>query len=287
MIYIVTGSHGFIGTNLCDRLESEGHTLIRSDTKIDKNLFDLTDRDFTHADGIFHLACVNQEVAEKIPDINLDTNAFSCHFLAEKARIFGIPLIYTSSCSVYGQARKLPISRLVKPNPANVYSVAKLAGEHFVRISGCKYKILRLSNVYGPYQTLDNPYCGVIGKFIEYASKDEILPIITPGTQTRDYTFVDDVIDAILTDELPWKGVYNVSKGEEISVLQVASLISERIRLVAPRTIDSVKRRCLLSDYHCQIGIAEGIMRTVEWHKNVASLPKKRRSSPGSRGYES
>lgn len=270
MSVIVTGSHGFIGMNLCKTLNSLGVNTFEYDSKVDRDLFGISNRDFKYAKGIFHLACVNQEAAEYETLNNLVVNADSCQFLAEKAKIYGIPLFYTSSCSVYGQAKTIPTSTASKTNPLTGYAVAKLAGEQFIRISGCQYKIFRLSNVYGPYQTPDNPYCGVIGKFVDSYLKNKPLRVIAPGSQTRDFTYVGNVINALLTNDLPLNGTYNVSHGKEYSVMHLATLLNNGIEFISKRSIDQVNRRCLVSDYECPTGLEAGLQATVEWCRNAS-----------------
>jgi UDP-glucose 4-epimerase len=270
MKVIVTGSHGFIGMNLCKRLNKLGIFTHEVDLKVNRDLFSIPNDVFKEARAIFHLACMNQEVAEREPISNLITNADSCQFLAERAKVFDLPLYYTSSCSVYGQAKTIPTSTLTKTNPLTGYAVAKLAGEQLIRISGCRYKIFRLSNVYGPYQTPDNPYCGVIGKFVDSYLENQPLRVIAPGSQTRDFTYVDDVVNAILTNDLPINGTFNVSHGREYSVMHLATLLNNGIEIIPKRSVDLVNRRCLVSDYKCPTGLETGLQKTIEWYRNAS-----------------
>jgi len=273
MRILVTGSEGFIGKNLCARLKKDGHYVFYYDLKIGKAW------DFLavppEVDIIYHLACVNQEEALENPQENLMTNAWGAKLAGFWAMEQGIPLVFTSTASVYGASERIPTPVDADIKPQTDYAVAKLAGEHFIRNSGCDYKILRLSNVYGPGQTTENPYCGVIGKFIEAAIDNKPLEVIKPGTQTRDYTYIDDVIDVITSTDTD-NTTKNVSSGTETSVLDLANEIIRQtghksgIAMIEPRGIDGIMRRRLITDYRCPTALDEGLAKTVEWYRATA-----------------
>jgi UDP-glucose 4-epimerase len=110
-------------------------------------------------------------------------------------------IVYTSSASVYGNPKYLPINEDDQINLLTPYAVSKYAGEGYAMAFhesfGTPVTVLRLSNVYGPHQSPKNPYCGVVAKFMDKARKGE--PIEIHGrTNTRDFTYVDDVINALL-----------------------------------------------------------------------------------------
>src|SRR6266487_5939450 len=151
MKILVTGSEGFIGKNLVARLLEEENEVIRMDTKIGIDMF----TPFPTVDIIYHLACVNQEESIYNKPYNLRVNAEGAAYAASKARKMGAKLIYTSTASVYGNAEEFPTPKTARTNPLSEYAVAKLAGENFIKISGCDWLIYRLSNVYGPGQTTD------------------------------------------------------------------------------------------------------------------------------------
>jgi UDP-glucose 4-epimerase len=265
MKYLVTGSHGFIGRNLCKTLLSNDHSLFTYDLKIGKDLREIDESVFAQVDAIYHLACINQEVAETNQEENWEINAVQAGVLAKAAKRHSIPLIYTSTASVYGNAEVIPTPVDTEPAPLSVYATAKELGESFIRQSGCKYKILRLSNVYGPEQTPENPYCGVIGKFVENMLETKPLQVILPGTQTRDFTYVDDVVRALLSNRLKWNSTYNVSRGQEISINELAMLIADNIEYIPPRSVDLITRRCLVSDFKCSTSLKNGLKKTIEW----------------------
>src|SRR6476646_7719459 len=115
--YIVTGSGGFIGRNMVAGLLKRGHGVATYDVEHGMDLFSVTKSDLGWADGIFHLAGVNQEVAELDPDQNSRVNDYAAGFLADKAFDCNIPLVYTSTASVYGNADKFPTSVTAFPRP--------------------------------------------------------------------------------------------------------------------------------------------------------------------------
>lgn len=277
MRVLVTGSEGFIGKNLVAALERRGDEVIGLDAKTNFHVGGTTlgSKDYG-VEAIYHLACCNQMQAVDDPIENWLTNAHGTREIAYWAKKSGAKLIYTSTASVYGQQSLLPIKRTAYVNPMSDYAVAKLAGEHFVKNSGCDYTILRLSNVYGPYQTTDNPYCGVIGRFIEAAIEDKPLTVIGDGKQSRDFTYVDDVVDVLLKvaheEERPYRSVYNVSHGEDVSINKLVSTLQRlletplTIDVDAPeRPVDTIKHRVLRSDFKCPTTLSEGLTRTLEW----------------------
>lgn len=275
---LVTGSEGFIGKNLVAALKADGHEVDEWDVKngddITRNFF-ITHPEDTF-DVVYHLACMNQMTAAD-PDAaiqNLEVNAYGTRRLAEYAVDNDAKFVYTSTASVYGNAEQIPTPVTAKLNPLTDYAVAKLAGEYFVQNSGADWTILRLSNVYGPHQTLDNPYCGVIGRFLEQEANGEPLTVIGDGMQTRDFTYVGDVVEhlqrAAYKCAYPsdYSGrIFNVSRGRETPVEYVARSISHNIKRIEKRPIDGVDRRCLVPDLLCPTTLDAGIRLTKDWFR--------------------
>ncbi len=285
MRVLVTGSHGFIGSQLVLALKERGDFVVCSDVKIGSDLFHYWVQTEEKYDEIYHLACVNQEAALLDARNNLDVNALGTKIMAELAAKQGARFVYTSTASVYGAKEDVPIYVLDPPEPKSDYAVAKLAGEHFVYNSGSDFTIFRLSNVYGPGQTTDNPYCGVVAKFFEAAIDGKPLQIIGDGSQTRDFTYVGDVIPHLMNPELTRsasaaqgaKGVLNCSSGVETPVAALAwkilSLFSENggFELAPERPVDGIQRRCLISDVTCPTDLQTGLQRTYDWLLSEAS----------------
>lgn len=277
---LVTGSEGFIGRNLCERLLADGHQLWRIDPKLESDVLDVFEVD--GMDVVFHLACINQMEATKSPHLNIDVNAFGAKIMAERAARAGVRFIYTSTASVYGNASRIPTPEWAELSPLTDYAVAKLAGEHFVRNSGADYTIFRLSNVYGPHQTLENPYCGVIGRFFEQARLGLPLEIVGDGSQTRDFTYVGDVVDALVKAGIEKPGglrdrTLNLSYGDETPIIRVAMQVMETCGValpllpIDPRPIDGVSRRCLdnreshARNVVCRTSLKKGLKQTHSW----------------------
>lgn len=272
MRVLVTGSHGFIGRNLVKALRERGDEVWEGDIK-HPFCWDVTQHSLPHRmDVIYHLACINQEQAAFNPEWNVEVNALGTRRMAHIAAETGAKLIYTSTASVYGQASEIPTPVTAELRPKTDYAVAKLAGEHFVRNSKAKFMIARLSNVYGPHQTTDNPYCGVVAKFIDAAKRGEPLKIYGDGLQTRDFTYVDDVVQHLLwLGDSEWYGhTYNLSYGKETSILELARLImlafpGSTCEFAPERSVDGISRRLLKSMLIFETGLVEGLQKTLQW----------------------
>jgi UDP-glucose 4-epimerase len=287
MRVLVTGSHGFIGSQLVKALKQRGDDVIEWDIRHPETPRDVTwQTRAADLDEIYHLACVNQEEAAKWFNEaqNLVVNALSTKKMADLAVRSGARFVYTSTASVYGNPWQIPTPSHHPPTPKSDYAVAKLAGEHFVRNSGADYTIFRLSNVYGPGQSTENPYCGVVAKFLEAARAGKPLQIIGDGSQTRDFTYVEDILPHLMNPEL--KGILNCSHGFETSITSLAAQIIAQtpesddrydkygIEYVPERPVDGIQRRCLISDVKCPTGLPEGLQRTLEWIESEETASK-------------
>jgi UDP-glucose 4-epimerase len=169
----------------------------------------------------------------------------------------------------------------------NFYSASKYSAEVYARtffeVFNLPVTVLRYSNVYGPNQAPINPYCGVIGKFIASALADEPLKIYGNGMQTRDYTYVDDAVNATIAAAIHPEAVgedYHIGTGCETTVNQLAHSIlkitesNSGIEHVSNRDIDNISRRSIdinkaITDlnYQPHYSIAEGLKKTVNWFK--------------------
>ncbi len=272
---LVTGSEGFIGKNLVARLEKDGNEVIGFDPKSYTTGRDIIERRHT-ADVIYHLGCINQMQATKFPKQNLEVNALLTRDLAVYAKAIGARFVYTSTASVYGAGITLPLQIGDPERPVTEYGVAKLAGEKYVQQIGGDYLIYRLSNVYGPHQTLDNPYCGVIGRFIEANLSNQPMTVIGSGLQTRDFSFVDDVTEILAYTEPPvgLSRLNQISSGKETSVLEIAMTIGRmtgeetKITWIDPRPIDTVDRRVLRPVYPANTPLEDGLEKTIAWMRS-------------------
>ncbi len=197
--------------------------------------------------------------------------------------------VYTSSASIYGNPRHLPINEDDVGSLLSPYSVSKFGGENYCRAFYETYDVstavVRYSNVYGPGQRSDNPYCGVAAKFFQSALAGEPLKVHGDGEQTRDFTYVDDAVDATLRAALSPKAegqVYNVGTERETTVNQLARRILEVTGAVGPivnidrRDIDNIRRRVLNIEkirrelrWVPRVRIEEGLRLTFEWLRSA------------------
>lgn len=198
-------------------------------------------------------------------------------------------IVYTSSASVYGNPKYLPIHEEEGVSPLSPYAVSKLAGENyclaFYESYGIPVSVVRYSNVYGPGQVSTNPYCGVVSKFLESLTKGSPIRIHGDGEQTRDFTFVDDAVDGTLvalTSSRAEGEVFNLGTGVETSVNKLAGIIQNlfgtehQVVNVDRRDIDNIRRRVVNIEkirkqlrWVPRVRLDIGLTRTVDWYRKV------------------
>ena len=254
MRVIVTGGVGFIGSNLVDRLIDDGHEVIvidnlstgRKENLNEKAKFyhkDLTEMrretDFSIFEGVdvvFHLACLARvQLSIEDPHLYHDKNVNGLVNVLEGCRKHGVGrLVFSSSSSVYGDAEEVPTSESCKLNPMSPYALHKLVGEQYCKLYSELYGIdtvsLRYFNVYGNRQPTEGAYCLVMGIFAGQRLNNQPMTIRGDGEQRRDFTHVDDVVDANIRCMeyfgVEFKGdVYNIGNGDNRSVNEIADLI--------------------------------------------------------------
>jgi nucleoside-diphosphate-sugar epimerase len=186
--------------------------------------------------------------------------------------------VYASSGSIYGDADALPIREDTPPRPASPYGVTKLAGEHLCYLYGTNFRVpavrLRYFVVYGPRQRPDMAF----HKFIRAMLRGETLPLYGDGEQTRDFTFVGDVVEAtVRAADAPPGGVFNVSGGSRVSVNQVIRTLEElvgRPALVERQAAQAGDQRHTWADtsaaretlgYVPRVSLREGLAAEVAW----------------------
>lgn len=252
---IVTGGAGFIGSHLAEELAERGYKVIILDnlsTGKLENIADLLRKDnvefvqgsitdllllqklFQGAEYVFHqaaLARVPRSIEDPLTTNDVNIKGTLNVLLAAKEN--GIrKVIYASSSSVYGDTSSLPQTESMPPNPLSPYALTKLAGEHycdiFSRIYGISTVSLRYFNVYGARQNPRSQYATVIPAFIERICRNLPPIIYGDGEQSRDFTFIEDVVQAnVLAAEADSaKGVYNIGSGKSYTINRLAEIIT-------------------------------------------------------------
>ncbi|MGE0193340.1 MAG: SDR family oxidoreductase [Planctomycetota bacterium] len=253
----VTGGAGFIGSTLVDRLLADGHEVVVLDdfsTGLRQNLEaagsaielvegDLRDRDLVAravkgCEVVFHqaaLAAVARSV-EHPEEVN-DVNVVGTLRLLVACRGAGVRrVVFASSSSVYGDTPELPKRETMPLSPRSPYAASKAAGEAYLQgfqaTYGLEAAILRYFNVYGPRQSPRSAYAAVVPLFVDALRHGHPATVNGDGGQTRDFTFVEDVVDALVrAASAPGatQGPMNLGGGERISINDLAAVIAEAL----------------------------------------------------------
>jgi UDP-glucose 4-epimerase len=310
---LVTGAAGFIGSTLVDRLLREGHQVVGIDNltngsmdNLDQALggegtkagrFTLVKNDIqapelvdivagVNPDVIFHLAAhVDLRASVTDPQFDARNNVLGTINLCEASRRVGVrKIVYAASGgSRYGAPTRLPVDESTPVGPLSPYAVAKLAGELYLGAYAGMYGLapicLALANVYGPRQ---NPHgeAGVIAVFGSALINGRPLTLYGDGTSTRDYVYVEDVVDAFVrAGRAPTSitGTYNIGTGRQTTVVEVyrliASLLEEspapgyapaRTGELQAIALDTIRAERDLG-WKPVVDVAEGIKRTMQW----------------------
>lgn len=252
---IVTGGAGFIGSHIVDKLLRQGHdvTVIDNESSECNEQFfwngeaknyklDITDYEklrplFNNVDCVFHLAAESRiQTAIKNPMLAVKTNVLGTTTILQCAREADVSkVIYSSTSSAYGLKNTPPLVETMPDDCLNPYSVSKVSGEKictmYTELFGLNTIIFRYFNVYGPREPIKGPYAPVVGLFLRQAKNNELLTIVSDGTQRRDFIHVFDVVNAnILAMQKDAKNeygnVFNVGTGKNHSVKELADIIS-------------------------------------------------------------
>lgn len=309
--YLVTGGAGFIGSNLVEEL-------IRRDEKVRviDNFFtgkkenieefipkiELVQGDIRNLDGVreavdgvdfvLHEAALTSVVRSiEHPLATTETNidgTLNVLVAARDAKVRRV--IYASSSSIYGNSPALLKREDMIASPLSPYAVSKLSGEYycqvFYRIYGLETVILRYFNVFGPRQNLVSQYAAVIPRFIKAMFNRKSPTIYGDGEQSRDFTFVENVVEANILacrEEKITGEIFNIGGGRSTTINQLAELISRLLdKSIEPiytdprpgdvrhSLADITKARRLLS-YQPRINLKEGLKRTLKWYRECLS----------------
>lgn len=307
--YLVTGGAGFIGSHLVDALLRRGDRVrVADDLSTGKrdNLAGFRGVEFLHGDladaafarqatigveYVLHQAAipsVPRSVADPRTSHRANVDATLNVLLA--AREAGVRrVVYAASSSAYGNTPTLPKHEEMPTAPLSPYALQKLVGEHYMRLFtelyGLETVSIRYFNVFGPRQDPSSPYSGVISLFIRALLCGDSPVIYGDGTQTRDFTFVDNVVDGVLKAAVRPDAVgrvVNVATGSRISLNALLGTLQQILQsnvqatYAPPRTgdvrdsqadIDCARR---LLGYEPIVGLEEGLRRTVEWYREAS-----------------
>lgn len=261
-LYVVTGGAGFIGSNIVDALLSRGHrvrvfddfstgrrenlTLARDAEIVEGDLRDpaAVARAVAGADGIFHEAAL-RSVPRSVDDplSSNEVNVTGTLNLLMACRKAGVRrVVYASSSSCYGDDPTLPKVETMATRPVSPYAVSKLAAEHycsvFARLYGVETVSLRYFNVFGPRQNPESKYSAVIPRFLDQALEGIPLEVHGDGHQSRDFSYIDNVVDGNLRAmETPGVSgeVFNIACGSRHSLLAIAAAIETFLGRAVPR----------------------------------------------------
>src|SRR6266478_4326652 len=308
--YLVTGVAGFIGSTLAHAVLAQGGGVVGLDNfstgnhenlagvldRIEFHEADLLDLDALHqacrgVDYVLHEAAI-PSVPRSVKDplesnrANVD-GTLNLLVASRDAKVKRV--VCAASSSAYGDTPTLPKREDMPPNPISPYAVAKLASEYymvsFYRCYGLETVCLRYFNIFGPRQDPSSPYSGVLAKFITQMLKGQQPTIFGDGTQSRDFTYVDNAVEAnLLACKAPANqvagGVFNIASGHRADLNQTFRLLKTLIGYTgdvkyAPERAGDVKHS--LADitraekhlgYKAKVEFEAGLSRTIEWYRS-------------------
>lgn len=302
---LVTGGAGFIGSTLVDKLIEEGNELVVIDNLVSgkedylnpKAKFynlDICSSEVAAVfetekfDFVYHLAAqidVRKSVADPVSDNKI--NVLGGLNILENCRASKVKKIILASTggAIYGEAEEIPTTEYAPTYPLSPYGIHKLTLEkylnYYFQVYGLNYTILRFANVYGPRQ-FKGGEAGVIAVFIDNAIKGKESILFGDGLQTRDFVYVNDVVNALsLAKNIDCRGEINISSGLETSLLDIRknieSALGEPIKIKPEAGKDGEQRRSCLNHTRAQevlnwqpeVNLEEGIKRTIDWAKSI------------------
>ena len=304
MTALVTGGAGFIGSHLADALAGRGEKVrILDDLSTGRRENLRPDAEFIEgsvADAgavssavkgvevVSHLAAVVsvQECLDDPVRAN-EVNAVGTARILQAAAAAGVRrVVFAGSAAVYGDSPVLPKREDLPPDPLSTYAVSKLAGEHLGRTApGIEFVALRFFNVYGPRQNPDSQYAAVVPIFLRHLESGRPLPVFGDGSQTRDFTHVNDVATGLLlaADRPGLHGrVYNLAVGRAVTVTDMAHALGRatgrpvEFEFRPPRageilhSVADVRLADRDLGYRARIPLDEGLAETVRWFRGAA-----------------
>jgi len=310
---LVTGGAGFIGSHLSDRLISLGHEVVILDNESTgrpenipsnavyyrgdvRNPAELDAAFSEDLNAVFHIAGQASTIQSfDEPLLDLEVNTAGTMNVVLKCLEYRVPrLLFASSMTVYGISNENPISEITPARPVSYYGISKYAAERFVHSTSARNDLImpsdvtsfRMFNVYGSRQRLDNPYQGVMGIFIGNALRNEPIVIYGDGEQSRDFVFIDDVVDAWIAaweNSSSYDQVLNLGIGLDCSINDLVDIIlgsfgysrdQYRIDYREERPGDQrmmradIQKANSLIGWQPRISLQDGIKSTIAWAKD-------------------
>lgn len=300
MRFLITGGAGFIGTALANRLAAEGYQVrvlddlsagdparlhpdvlfTRGDVRDRPKLWTLLQR----VDCVFHLAArVSVQESVLYPREYNDVNVSGTVNLAEATRDAGVKrLVLASSATVYGPQAQQPVRETVWPHPQVPYAVSKLAAEYYVfalgALNGIETVALRIFNAYGPGQRIPPVHAPVVPHFLKSVLSNASLVVHGDGHQTRDFVYIDDVVDALVAAATAPgidRQIINIGSGQETSINVLIATLGQVTRrqpqvIYNPqesggiaRLVADLTRAQQLLDYRPRVSLREGLERLL------------------------
>lgn len=297
---LITGGAGFLGVVLANRLARAGHTVLVIDdlsagdpTRLERSVLftrgDVCDVPklwtlLQGVDCVFHLAA-RVRVPESVlyPREYNDTNVGGTVALMEAMRDAGVRrVVFASSGAVYGEQPQQPVRETCPPRPDSPYGVSKIAAEYYLFTLGMLYGIetvaLRVFNAYGPGQFLPTSYPPVVPQFVHQALAGGSLVILGEGTQTRDFVYVEDVVNALVaaaTADGVNREIINVGTGCEVSINDLATLVAQttgkRVNILhnraqssgVSRLVADIRQARQMLGFEPQVNLEEGLQRLL------------------------
>lgn len=306
MRFLITGAAGFLGSALANRLTREGNTVRGLDDlsagepsallpEIHLTRGDINDRPklwtlLQEVDCVYHLAA-RVSVPESVlyPREYTTVNVSGTVTLMEAMREVGVRrVVFISSGAVYGEQSRQPLTETATPDPRSPYAVSKLSAEYYVRTIGMLWGIetvaLRVFNAYGPGQHLPPFHAPVIPYLLRQACHNGTLVVHGDGNQTRDYIYVDDVVNAMVAAATAPginQKIINIGSGIEMTVRDLVSLVLEVTGgqpevIYNPRNEGGVKRMCAdltqaaeLLNFRPAVDLKTGLRLTFDQDKRL------------------
>lgn len=306
-MYLITGGAGFIGSNIVRRLAADGEKVRVLDdfsTGKKENLIGLSEVDIIEGSllddkkvkqavrnvkYVMHqgaIPSVPRSIADPLK--SNEANVTGTLVLLEAAKEAGVKrFVFAASSSAYGDTAVLPKTETMPGNPLSPYAVGKYTGELYANVFAGIYGLptvsLRYFNIFGPYQDPASEYAAVIPKFIKAMLKGEAPTIYGDGEQSRDFTYIDNAVEANLlackSEKVGQGEVINVACGERYSLNQLVEMLNEIIGTdLEPvyteaqpgdvkHSLADIRRARELLGYGVKVDFKEGLKRTIEWFR--------------------